>query len=96
MTAQSAHHDDRGLRQLHRVEITVAMNWVIRTCQEIIRDHSHQTCWVPTGTPTGTAPTTDDLIQSARTDVLSRLQRQIDGVEAIIGNAERERAQRNR
>ncbi|WP_174977593.1 hypothetical protein [Streptomyces hygroscopicus] len=51
---------------------------------------------MPTGTPTGAAPTTDDLIQSARTDVLGRLQRQIDGVEAIIGNAERERAQRNR
>ncbi|MFF5670087.1 hypothetical protein [Streptomyces hygroscopicus] len=40
--------------------------------------------------------TTDDLVQSARTDVLGRLRRQIDGVEAIIGNAERERAKRNR
>lgn len=96
MTAQREHTHGCDLDQLHRDEITVAMNWVIRTCQDIIRDHSHKTFWVPTGTPTGATPTTDHLIDSARTDVLNKLRRQIDGAEAIIGNAERERAKRKR
>ncbi|MFF4478409.1 hypothetical protein ACFY1A_15515 [Streptomyces sp. NPDC001520] len=96
MTAQRDHQHGCNLEQLHRDEITVAMNWVIRTCQDIIRDHSHKTFWVPTGTASGTAPTTDGLIESARADVLGKLRRQIDGAEAIIGNAEHERAQRQR
>ncbi|MGP3946431.1 hypothetical protein [Streptomyces sp. 6N106] len=50
----------------------------------------------PTGTPAGTAPTTDRLIGSARADVLGKLRRQIDGAEAIIGNVEHERAKRRR
>ncbi|WP_062012524.1 hypothetical protein [Streptomyces hygroscopicus] len=90
MTAEPDHNDGCDDR-LHRDEITVAMNWVIRICRDIIRDHSHKMNWVPTSTPTGTAPTTDHLIQSARTDVLGQLQRQIDSVEAIISNAEHER-----
>ncbi|MBI0375124.1 hypothetical protein JBE27_02235 [Streptomyces albiflaviniger] len=55
------------------------------------RAHSHKTFWVPTGTATGAAPATEDLIESARTDVLSKLRRRIDGADAIIGNAEHER-----
>ncbi|MET7766916.1 hypothetical protein ABZS86_16740 [Streptomyces sp. NPDC005355] len=88
------YNDGWDLDQLHRDEITVTMNWVIRTCQEIIRDHCHKTFWLPTGTPTGTAPTTDHLIHSARTDVLNKLRRQIDGAESIINNAENERTKR--
>ncbi|WAP56806.1 hypothetical protein [Streptomyces sp. S465] len=96
MTAGRDHNDGCDLDRLHRDEITVAMNWVIRACQDVIRDHSRKANWVPISTPTGTAPTTDHLIQSARTDVLGQLQRQIDGVEAIIGNAEHERAKMKR
>ncbi|WJD98759.1 hypothetical protein [Streptomyces antimycoticus] len=95
MTAwRDHHHGCCNLDQLHCDEITVAMNWVIRTCQDIIRDHSHKTFWIPTGTATGAAPTTEDLIESARTDVLSKLRRQIDGADAIISNAEHERTKR--
>ncbi|QLH23092.1 hypothetical protein [Streptomyces sp. Rer75] len=86
--------NDRYLDQLHRDEITVAMNWVIRTCQDIVREWSHRSFWTPTGIPTGTTPTTDHLIHSARTDVLNKLRHQIDGAEAIITNAEHERAKR--
>ncbi|MEU4893774.1 hypothetical protein AB0B12_12555 [Streptomyces sp. NPDC044780] len=96
MTAEPDHNDGCDLDRLHRDEITVAMNWVIRICRDIIRDHSHKMNWVPTSTPTGTAPTTDHLIQSARTDVLGQLQRQIDSVEAIISNAEHERVKMKR
>ncbi|WP_244320782.1 hypothetical protein [Streptomyces melanosporofaciens] len=74
----------------------MAMNWVVRTCQEIVRDYSHKVFWVPAGTPTGTAPTTAHLINSARTDVLNKLQRQVSGAEAIISYAEEERAKRKR
>ncbi|AQW51646.1 hypothetical protein [Streptomyces violaceusniger] len=42
MTAQRGHHHGCDLDQLHRDEITVAMNWVIRTCQDIIREHSRR------------------------------------------------------
>jgi len=94
MTHRPEHNDGWDLDQLHRDEITVAMNWVIRTCQEIIRDHCHKTFWTPTGTATGTTPTTEHLIQSARTDVLNKLQRQLDGAESIISIAEHERAKR--
>ncbi|EFL24478.1 hypothetical protein SSOG_04192 [Streptomyces himastatinicus ATCC 53653] len=94
MTPRPHNNGSRDLDQLHRAEITVAMNWVIRTCQEIIRDHCHKTFWVPTGTSTGTTPTTDHLINSARTDVLNRLRHQIDGAETIISIAEHERAKR--
>ncbi|MFE5124563.1 hypothetical protein [Streptomyces sp. NPDC056669] len=62
MTPRTENNISPELDQLHRDEITVAMNWVIRTCQDIIRDHSHKTFWVPTGTPTGKALTTDHLI----------------------------------
>ncbi|MER7873018.1 hypothetical protein ABTY63_05545 [Streptomyces solisilvae] len=96
MTVRRGHAHGRDFDQLHRDEITVAMNWVIRICQDVVRDHSHKTVWVPTGTPTGTTPTMDHLIDSARTDVLNKLRRQIDGAEAIIGNAEHERAKRQR
>ncbi|ASQ95406.1 hypothetical protein [Streptomyces sp. 11-1-2] len=97
MTAQRDHqHGCCNLDQLHRDEIAVAMNWVVRICQDIIRDHSHKTFWVPTGTVTGTAPTTDGLIESARADVLGKLRRQIDGAEAIINNTEHERARHQR
>ncbi|MET7766779.1 hypothetical protein ABZS71_34165 [Streptomyces sp. NPDC005393] len=95
MTSRPKHNDGWDLDQLHRDEITVTMNWVIRTCQEIIRDHCHKTFWVPTGTSTG-APTTDHLIDSARTDVLNKLRHQIDGAESIISNAEHERTKRKR
>ncbi|MET7933292.1 hypothetical protein [Streptomyces sp. NPDC005322] len=94
MTPRPDRNDGRDLDQLHRDEITVAINWVIRTCQDIIRESSHKTFWVPTGTSTGTAPTTDHLIQSARTDVLNKLQHQINGAESIISIAEHERAKR--
>ncbi|MGW2329264.1 hypothetical protein ACWC5C_26385 [Streptomyces sp. NPDC001700] len=94
MTSHPERNDGSDLDQLHRDEITVTMNWVIRTCQEIIRDHCHKTFWVPTGTSTGTTPTTDHLINSARTDVLNRLRHQLDGAESIISNAEHERAKR--
>ncbi|MBP8534955.1 hypothetical protein [Streptomyces sp. MK37H] len=92
MTAHPEISGASDLDQLHRDEITVTMNWVIRTCQDIIRDHSHKTFWAPAGTSTGTAPTTDHLIESARTDVLNKLRRQLDGADAIISNAEHERA----
>ncbi|NEW71465.1 hypothetical protein [Streptomyces rhizosphaericus] len=94
MTHRPERNDGWDLDQLHRDEITVAMNWVIRTCQDIIRECSHKTFWTPTGTSTGTAPTTDHLIHSARTDVLNKLRHQLDGAEAIISNAEHERAKR--
>jgi len=94
MTPRPEHNDGWDLGQLHRDEITVTMNWVIRTCQEIIRDHCHKTFWVPTGTSAGTTPTTDQLINSARTDVLNRLRHQLDSAESIITNAEHERAKR--
>jgi hypothetical protein len=93
VTPRPDNNDGQDLDQLHRDEITVAMNWVIRTCQDIIRECSDKTFWTPTGTSTGTAPTADHLIQSARTDVLNKLQHQIDGAESIISNAEQERAQ---
>ncbi|MGV9849939.1 hypothetical protein ACWDWU_14370 [Streptomyces sp. NPDC003442] len=96
MTVHSETNSSSDLDRLHRDEITVAMNWVIRTCQDIIRDHSHKAFWVPTGTATGATPTTEDLIESARTDVLSKLRRQIDGTEAIINSAEHERTKRQR
>ncbi|WP_421108641.1 hypothetical protein [Streptomyces sp. NEAU-S77] len=86
--------NDRYLDQLHRDEITVAMNWVIRTGQDIVRAYSHKSFWAPAGTPTGTAPTADHLIDSARADVLNRLRHQLDGADAIITNAEHERAKR--
>lgn len=94
MTPRSVNNRDWELEQLHRYEITVTMNWVIRTCQEIIRGSSHKTFWVPTGTPAGTAPTMDHLIHSARSEVLNRLQNQINGAESIISNVEHERAKR--
>ncbi|MFI0817163.1 hypothetical protein ACH4TX_11735 [Streptomyces sp. NPDC021098] len=90
MTPRPDDNNSRDLDQLHRAEITVAMNWVIRTCLDIVRECSHKTFW----SPTGTTPTTDDLIHSARTDVLSRLRHQIDGAESIITKAEHERAKR--
>ncbi|WP_432587364.1 hypothetical protein ABVG11_18000 [Streptomyces sp. HD1123-B1] len=89
-------NDGWDLDRLHRDEITVAMNWVIRTCQDIVRECSHNTFWVPSGTVTGTQPTTDHLIKSARTDVLNKLRRQVDGVERIITIAEHERTKRKR
>lgn len=92
MTAHPEINGGSDLDQLHRDEITVAINWVIRTCQGVVRDHSHKTFWVLTGTATGAAPAMEDLIESARTDVLGKLRRQIDGADAIIiGNAEHER-----
>ncbi|WP_275558932.1 hypothetical protein [Streptomyces sp. 5-6(2022)] len=94
MTTHPEINGGSDLDQLHRDEITVTMNWVIRTCQDIVRDHSHKTFWVPAGAATGAAPTTDHLIDSARTDVLNKLRRQIDGADAIIRNAEQERAKR--
>ena len=94
MTPRREHNDSSDLDQLHRDEITVAMNWVIRTCQDIVRDHSHRSFWTPTATPTGTTPTTDRLINSARTDVLNRLRHQLEGAESIISIAEHERAKR--
>ncbi|AEM88139.1 hypothetical protein [Streptomyces violaceusniger] len=96
MTARRDHHHGCNLDRLHRDEITVAMNWVIRTCQDIIRAHSHKTFWVPSGTATGAAPTTDHLIESARADVLGKLRRHIDGAESIISSAEQERAKHQR
>ncbi|WP_413799984.1 hypothetical protein [Streptomyces iranensis] len=96
MTAHPEINGGSDLDQLHRDEITVTMNWVIRTCQDIIRDHSHKTFWVPTGTPTGAAPTPGHLIESARADVLNKLRRQIDGADAIISNAEHERTEPRR
>ena len=94
MTPRPDHNDGWDLEQMHRDEITVAMNWVIRTCQEIIRDCSHKTFWVPTGTTTGAAPTAEQLIESARVNVLNKLQNQINGAQNIISNAEHERTKR--
>lgn len=96
MTAGRETNDGWDLDQLHRDEITVAMNWVIRACQDIIRECSHKTFWIPSGTVTGTTPTTDHLIKSARTDVLNKLRHQIDSVERIISIAEHERTKRKR
>ncbi|WP_432094059.1 hypothetical protein [Streptomyces sp. bgisy100] len=96
MTRQPDRNDAAEWDQLHRHEITVAMNWVIRTCQMIIRDHSHKTFWVPTGTHAGNTPTTIHLIESARADVLNKLLHHIHGAESIISNTERERAKRTR
>ena len=62
MTPRPEPNDSSDLDQLHRDEITVAMNWVIRTCQDIVRDHSHRSFWTPTAPSTGTTPTTDHLI----------------------------------
>lgn len=92
MTPRPDDNSSSGLDQLHRDEITVAMNWVIRTCQDVVRECSHRSSWTPTGTPTGATPTTDHLIHSARTDVLNKLRHQLDGAETIITNTERERA----
>ncbi|MFI0775774.1 hypothetical protein [Streptomyces sp. NPDC021212] len=94
MTPRPENSGARNLDQLYRDEITMAMNWVIRTCQDIVREYSHKSFWIPTGPPAGTAPTTDHLIHSARTDVLNKLRHQIDGAEAIISIAEHERAKR--
>ncbi|MBL1096081.1 hypothetical protein [Streptomyces coffeae] len=96
MTSRPETNEGWDLDQLHRAEITIAMNWVIRTCQDIVRECNHKTFWVPSGTVTGTQPTTDHLIKSARTDVLNKLRHQIDGVEHIITIAEHERAKRKR
>ena len=96
MTPCPDDNSSRDLDQLHRAEITVAMNWVIRTCQDIVRDHSHRSFWTPTATPTGTTPTTDHLINSARTSVLNRLRHQLHGAGAIITSAEHERTKRQR
>ncbi|GLV73199.1 MULTISPECIES: hypothetical protein [Streptomyces] len=95
MTPRPEHNSSWELDQLHRDEITVAMNWVIRICQEIIRDYSHKTFWVPTGSPTSTPPTMDHLIESA-TGVLNKLQRQLNCAETIVSSAEQERAKRQR
>ncbi|KAK1180360.1 hypothetical protein B7755_020745 [Streptomyces sp. NBS 14/10] len=84
---------DWELEQLHRDEITVAMNWVIRTCQQIVRDRSHKTFWVPADTSEG-APSPEQLIQRAREDVLDKLQRIIDGAQFVMHNVEHERAKR--
>ncbi|WP_432014706.1 hypothetical protein [Streptomyces cucumeris] len=96
MTPRPDQGDGVDLDQLHRDEITVAMNWVIRTCQDIVHECSHRTFWAPSGTATGSQPTTDHLIKSARTDVLNKLRHQIDGAERIITIAEHERAKRKR
>ncbi|MBB5934487.1 hypothetical protein [Streptomyces zagrosensis] len=94
MTTNPTPHNDGEQDELHRYELTVSMNWVIRTCQDIIRNHSHRTFWTPTGSAEGAA-STDHLIRSAREDVLSRLQAHLDGAQAILAAIEHERAKRH-
>ncbi|WP_432587765.1 hypothetical protein ABVG11_20875 [Streptomyces sp. HD1123-B1] len=96
MTPRPETNDGWELDQLHRDEITVAMNWVIRTCLDIVRECSHRTFWIPSGTVTGAQPTADHLIKSARVDVLNKLRHQIDGAERIITIAEHERTKHER
>ncbi|MEU7244356.1 hypothetical protein [Streptomyces sparsogenes] len=89
----SGRNDAWELDQLHRDEITVAMNWVIRTCQEIVRNRSHKTFWAPASTSEGT-PSPEQLMQTARTDVLDKLQRIIEGAQFVMHQVEHERAKR--
>ncbi|MEK8171802.1 hypothetical protein NKH77_27850 [Streptomyces sp. M19] len=76
--------------ELHTAEVTVAMNWVIRTCQDVVRDHSHKIFWTPAGTETGTQ-TPEHLINTARADVLNRLQRAVHSAQSVIAAIEHER-----
>ncbi|MER6139514.1 hypothetical protein ABT174_05570 [Streptomyces sparsogenes] len=87
----SDRNDGWEMDQLHRDEITVAMNWVIRTCQQIVRERSHKTFWAPAGTTDGT-PTPEQLMQMAREVVLNKLQRIVDGARSVMRQIEHERA----
>ncbi|MDT0547920.1 hypothetical protein [Streptomyces lonegramiae] len=89
----SGRNDGWEMDQLHRDEITVAMNWVIRTCQQIVRDRSHKTFWAPAVTSEGT-PSPEQLMQTAHEDVLDKLQRIIDGAQFVMHHIEHERAKR--
>ncbi|ADI08267.1 hypothetical protein SBI_05147 [Streptomyces bingchenggensis BCW-1] len=89
----SGRNDAWEMDQLHRDEITVAMNWVIRTCQEIVRNRSHKTYWAPATTSEGT-PSPEQLMQTAREDVIDKLQRIIDGAQFVMHHIERERTKR--
>lgn len=95
MTTPSAsgRNDGWEMDQLHRDEITVAMNWVIRTCQQIVRERSHKTFWAPAGTTEGT-PSPEQLMQTAREDVLDKLLRIIDGAQGVMKDIEHQRAKR--
>ncbi|MDW6061535.1 hypothetical protein SAZ11_30325 [Streptomyces sp. FXJ1.4098] len=94
MTPRSENDRDWELEQLHRDEITVAMNWVVRTCQEIVRERGHKTFWAPANIGNGT-PSPEQLMQTARQDVLDKLQRIIDGAQFVMHHIEHERAKHN-
>ncbi|OMI39107.1 hypothetical protein [Streptomyces sparsogenes] len=89
----AGHNDGWEMDQLHRDEITVAMNWVIRTCQQIVRERSHKTFWAPAGT-TDSTPTPEQLMQTAREDVLDKLLRIINGAQCVMKDIEHQRAKR--
>ncbi|MEU4893782.1 hypothetical protein AB0B12_12510 [Streptomyces sp. NPDC044780] len=91
MPPASGRDDGRERDQLHRDEITLAMNWVIRTCQQIVRERSHKTFWAPANTTEGT-PSPEQLMQAARKDVLDKLQRIIEGAQFVMEYIEHERA----
>ncbi|MER0244546.1 hypothetical protein AAHZ94_21625 [Streptomyces sp. HSW2009] len=93
MTTQPTPNDDGDQDQRHRYELTTTMNWVIRTCQDIVRNHSHKTFWTPAGSVEEQA-STDHLIRSAREDVLNRLQAQLRGTQSILAAIKHERAAR--
>ncbi|PJE97198.1 hypothetical protein CUT44_13965 [Streptomyces carminius] len=75
--------------QLYRYEITAAMNAVVRTCADIVRDHSHRGFWTP-HTTTDQA-THQDLIEAARKDVLNHLQMVIQCAETVAYAIEQDR-----
>jgi hypothetical protein len=77
--------------QLHRYEITTAMNHVIRACQDVVREHSHRGFWTPQGTTDPLAPSHHDLIDQAREDVLNRLQLAVQAAETVAYEIERHR-----
>jgi hypothetical protein len=80
--------------EIHRYEVTAAMNSVIRACQDIVWERSHRAVWIPSDVP-GRQPSPLALIQSAKRDVLDRLQRVIDAAQVVLREVQRERQQSN-
>lgn len=78
------------IEELYRNEITGAMNAVVRTCRDIVNEHTHRGFW----TPTGNAPNHADLINQARARILDKLQMVIDCFNIIAVEIELDRQPR--
>jgi len=78
--------------QLYCYEITAALNAVVRTCRDVVSEHSHRGFWTPR---TSTEQTThQDLIEAARRDVLHRLQVAIRVAETVAQAIEHDHQRR--